>query len=205
MLNGTGVFSVEYVNKTCDSHALTLLAACYLPGVLAAYIQLARGTKYPTFPGWLDRWMLMREKLGLQMLFSVFIHVCMYSFDKHSKVWYDSLFSTAGVVGFCLAVVLGITSLPSVSSSLTWREFRSVQSWLGWLCLILSSLHVVFSKWEEMFKFRSCGFPASYQLPLILPLVTVVLKLPLLMACVMGDCALMLKKVDERLAIIRRG
>ena len=40
-----------------DTHALTLLAACYLPGVLAAYLQLWRGTKYSEFPAWLDGWM----------------------------------------------------------------------------------------------------------------------------------------------------
>ena len=34
--------AIKYVNKTCDAQALTLLAACYLPGVIAAYIQLAR-------------------------------------------------------------------------------------------------------------------------------------------------------------------
>jgi len=28
------------VNKTCDNHALGLLALCYLPGVIAAYVQV---------------------------------------------------------------------------------------------------------------------------------------------------------------------
>ena len=34
--------AIKYVNKTCDAHALAMLAACYLPGVIAAYTQLAR-------------------------------------------------------------------------------------------------------------------------------------------------------------------
>jgi hypothetical protein len=35
-----GIRMLRFVNKTCDSHALTLLSMCYLPGVLAAYIQV---------------------------------------------------------------------------------------------------------------------------------------------------------------------
>ena len=47
----------KYINKTCDNHALIMLALCYLPGVLAAYTQLVRGTKYSQFPAWLDTWL----------------------------------------------------------------------------------------------------------------------------------------------------
>lgn len=31
---------LRFVNKTSDNHALALLSICYLPGVLAAYIQV---------------------------------------------------------------------------------------------------------------------------------------------------------------------
>ena len=37
-----------------------------------------RGTKYSTFPGWLDRWLRMRKQLGLLMLLSASIHACIY-------------------------------------------------------------------------------------------------------------------------------
>ena len=70
-----GEMFTKYINKTCDGHALTLLAACYLPGVLAAYLQLIRGTKYSWFPSWLDNWLKMRKQLGLLMLFAASIHV----------------------------------------------------------------------------------------------------------------------------------
>ena len=36
-------------------------------------------------------------------------------------------FLLAGVIGFGSAVVLGIVSLPSVSRSLSWQEFRMIQ------------------------------------------------------------------------------
>ena len=47
-------------------------------GVLAAYLQLARGTKYSQFPRWLDAWLRMRKHLGLLMLLSASIHGCFY-------------------------------------------------------------------------------------------------------------------------------
>jgi hypothetical protein len=36
-----GIRVLRFVNKACDNHALALLSICYLPGVLAAYIQVA--------------------------------------------------------------------------------------------------------------------------------------------------------------------
>ena len=66
---------MENLNESLAVHAVQLLTACYFPGVLAAYIQLFRGTKYSRFPNWLDRWLKMRKQLGLLMLFSACLHV----------------------------------------------------------------------------------------------------------------------------------
>ena len=66
------------LNVFLAQHALTMLALCYLPGCLAGYIQLYRGTKYSRFPKFLDRWLKMRKQLGLLMLFSACLHVIEY-------------------------------------------------------------------------------------------------------------------------------
>ena len=66
---------MDTLNKTLSIHAVQLLTMCYFPGVIAAYIQLFRGTKYSRFPKWLDRWLKMRKQLGLLMLFSACLHV----------------------------------------------------------------------------------------------------------------------------------
>ena len=63
------------MNKILASHALNMLAICYLPGCIAAYIQLVRGTKYSRFPNFLDQWLRMRKYLGLLMLLTASIHV----------------------------------------------------------------------------------------------------------------------------------
>ncbi len=49
-----------------------------------------------------------------------------YEFDNTAAWRYDSYYSM-GILGFGLFVLLGITSLPSVSNSLNWREFCFVQ------------------------------------------------------------------------------
>ena len=216
---------VKYINRTCNSHALTLLSACYLPGVLAAYTQLVRGTKYSEFPVWLATWLKMRKQLGVLMLVSASVHVCFYVllYEPHYGVkqipsptvngWdWDTfitvqtqeitpslrtnLYILAGISAYFSAVVLGIISLPSVSSSLSWNEFRTIQSWLGWICLILSIFHSTLGGFRKFYKFNdsSFRFNDSASVPLILPALTLLLRILLL-----------IPMVDARLTQIRQG
>ena len=55
-----------------------------------------------------------------------------------------------------LTAVLGVSSLPSVTAGLSWREFTFIQSKLGWVCLVLASLHDIFLAWLDMFKYWGC-------------------------------------------------
>ena len=214
---------VKYINKTCDNHALILLVACYLPGVLAAYLQLFRGTKYSQFPNWLDDWLKMRKQFGVFMLFSASMHACFYlllfepwfgkvkiptieddhwNWEKVQSVLTPAkshgiqlnMLLGAGIIAYFTAMVLGVTSLPSVSLSLSWKEFRLIQSFLGWLCLLLSTAHCVLTGWARLIMFKDCIFLSSQQVPLILPAITILLKLPLLIPF-----------VDKRLTQIRQG
>jgi len=74
---------MDNMNKALAVHALTTLALCYLPGVLAGWLQLYRGTKYSRFPNWLDTWLKIRKQLGLLMLFAASIH-CSSMMFQHS-------------------------------------------------------------------------------------------------------------------------
>lgn len=62
------------INKVLPMVSITLLALVYLPGVIAAMVQLRNGTKYKKFPRWLDRWMLTRKQLGLLSFFFAVLH-----------------------------------------------------------------------------------------------------------------------------------
>ncbi|NXX49813.1 STEA4 Metalloreductase, partial [Tricholaema leucomelas] len=147
------LIAVSIPNKVCPVLALVLLALVYLPGVLAAILQLWRGTKYRRFPGWLDRWMLCRKQLGLVALAFASVHVLytlvipIRSYIRWrtssqivsqalsnrtqpldtTNAWLSDSYLALGILGFFFFVLLGITSLPSVSNSVNWREFRFVQ------------------------------------------------------------------------------
>ena len=62
-----------------------------------------------------------------------------------------------GAVCFGLAIILGITSLPSVTDVLTWKEFAFVQSKLGWLCLVFGTAHDLLLGWDYILGVE-CGF-----------------------------------------------
>merc|ERR550517_896881 len=64
----------------------------------------------------------------------------------------------AGVIAYFVAVILGLTSLPSVEASLSWLEFRMIQSRLGWFCLILATVHVMANGWQKLLRFNDCIF-----------------------------------------------
>lgn len=212
---------MDNVNKTLAVHALVSLALCYLPGVIAAWLQIFRGTKYSRFPNWLDQWLRMRKQLGLLMLFAACIHACLslaymsptyqdivfgqpkevlvtqlqgegwgpkvavpnttvkvYGGDKMD--WRGECFLITGVFGFALVLILGISSLPSVTATLSWKEFAFIQSGLGWASLLFLCAHDMFYGWPYI-NGPSCGIPSSFQYALYIPGLTILLKLPLVL------------------------
>nr|XP_045604836.1 metalloreductase STEAP1-like [Procambarus clarkii] len=142
--------------------------------VIAAYVQLARGTKYSQFPRWLDRWLKARKHLGLLMLFNAVIHVLamlargeLYSV---SDGWRGPTYVACGIVAFTLAGVLGLASLPSVAASMTWREFSFLQSRVGWLTLLLATFHIIFMVWDGLVTPHFiCFFPTIGQVVVVVP------------------------------------
>ena len=65
-------------------------------------------------------------------------------------------------MAYALAIVLGITSLPSVTNVLTWKEFGFVQSKLGWICLLFACAHDMFYGWPYIGS-PSCYVPPTFQ------------------------------------------
>ncbi|XP_064023205.1 STEAP1 protein isoform X2 [Pogoniulus pusillus] len=144
---------VLVVNKVLPVVSITLLALVYLPGLLAAAFQLRFGTKYKRFPPWLDRWMCSRKQFGLLSFLLAAMHACYslcypmrrsyrykllsWAFQQvkekkesawiEEDVWRMEIYVSVGILGLALLALLAITSIPSVSHSLTWREFHCVQ------------------------------------------------------------------------------
>ncbi|XP_012693013.2 metalloreductase STEAP4-like [Clupea harengus] len=214
--------TITLANKVFPIVALVMLALCYLPGALAAILQLHWGTKYRRFPDWLDRWMLCRKQLGLLALFFAVLHVLytfvtairynvMHTRDTEviaqiaenrtvpfdsAEAWASDAFLCLGVLGLGTFLLLGITSLPSVSSSLNWREFRFIQSKLGYLTLTTCTAHCLLYGWDKFLKPSTYKWftPPGFMLCLVVPCAVLVLKLALSVPC-----------VDHRITRIRNG
>ncbi|CAL8265964.1 unnamed protein product [Lota lota] len=213
---------LETVSQTLPAVAMVTLALVYLPGLLAAGLQLSRGTKYRRFPSWLDRWLGSRKQLGLLSFLCAGLHViysmCLsirraaqYSLLNaayrqvkaevpnswvEQEVWRSDLYLSSGILGFGVLCVLAITSLPSVGNTLNWREFTFVQSGLGYAALTLIVMHTLFFGWDMAFSPGSYSYylPPLFLLALVPPCVVLVGRLLLALPCLV--C---------RLAKIRRG
>lgn len=164
---------LKVFNKPLCMTAITILALTYLPGSVAGVVQLCRGTKYRRFPRWLNAWLVSRRQLGLIALTLVVVHAmasCMMLSPTYYSSWFQTpavfipenttggvliplqpawmvwkgeLACLLGLGALLLLTLIGIASLPSVSASLNWAEWRMLQSRLGVLAMFLAVSHVV--------------------------------------------------------------
>ncbi|XP_042871597.1 metalloreductase STEAP3-like [Penaeus japonicus] len=169
-----------------------MLLLCYVPGTIAGYVQLYRGTKYSQFPSWLDRWLKARKQMGLLALLMGSLHGCMAIFTQMGEgmaepaLWSQQLFLALGIVLLGVLAVLGVTSLPSVSAGFTWKEFTFLQRYLGWLSVLLVTGHAFFKGYRKLLvpRFECVVLPSETQIIIVLCFLTILLKLPLLIPCV---------------------
>ena len=47
-----------------------------------------------------------------------------------------------GVIAITAMGVLGMTSIPSIARAMNWREWRCIQSYLGFACVLLATAHL---------------------------------------------------------------
>ncbi|XP_073503669.1 metalloreductase STEAP3 [Phyllobates terribilis] len=213
---------LELLNVTLPCAAFVLLALVYVPGVLAALCQLHNGTKYKRFPDWLHEWMIRRKQLGLLSFFLAALHAA-YSLSLpmrrsaryqildeayrqvknnvtsawvEEEVWRMELYVSAGILALGILSLLAVSSLPSVSSSLNWREFTFIQSRLGFAALLLCTLHTLTFGWKRAFEWRRYVFylPPTFTWTLPLPLLVILCRIVFLLPC-----------INQKLKKIRRG
>lgn len=210
---------IDTVNVTLPCVALVMLSLVYLPGLVASVVQLWRGTKYRRFPPWLDRWLLRRKQLGLCSFLCAALHA-IYSLSlpmrksarykiinaaykqvkdgvedswQEEEVWRMELYVSAGILALGLLCLLAVTSLPSVSNTVNWREFTFIQSSLGYCALFMATLHTLLFGWDRAFRADQYQFllPPTFMLVLFLPLTVLLGRLTLLLPCM----ALRLRKI----------
>ncbi|XP_018022506.1 metalloreductase STEAP4-like [Hyalella azteca] len=188
----------------CGQSAIMLLTLTYLPGVLAAYLQLLRGTKYQPFPAFLDAWLRARKYLGLAAAMIIFLHMLTVILSgsagldllRSNLQWMYPTALGLGAIGVLLLLMQSVFSIPGVSDQLSWSESQFVFSRLGWLAYIVGCSHVVLMEWNDLLNFtssRQCYvLIQGSQIVMMAAALTVALKVLLL-------------PFDWRLTAIRRG
>ena len=202
---------MKYPNRIMGWMTLWLLAIVFLPGCIAGFLQLYRGTKYSIFPKMLDTWMRSRKQLGLFALLFVAMHMCLSCIALageyyggmstvsdikgtkqklyHRYRWNAELSLLYATLSTALIVILGLTSLPSVNQSMSWREWDFVQSWLGYLSMLFGFLHIVFyvqKSFTRPYRWIIKNLPKHTFLQLLLPFIVMVLKLILMLPGIRG-------------------
>ena len=210
-------FPVNVVNKCISATSVTLLCLVFMPGCLAAFAQLVYGNKYHRFQGWLDAWLRARKQLGLFSMLLAVIHallsvviltpayfpwfltpknVTATTFNMPRMTWDGETATLLGILALVSVCVVGITSLPSVVAILNWREWRFVQSYLGWVALLLSVAHIMVQglghAWINL-DTRTLFLKLSL-VSCFLPWLVILMKIVLVLPC-----------IDRRLSTIRHG
>ncbi|XP_069811885.1 metalloreductase STEAP3 [Dendropsophus ebraccatus] len=213
---------VELMNVTLPCAAYVLLSLVYAPGVLAAISQLRNGTKYKRFPLWLDRWMIHRKQIGLVSFFLAALHaiysLCLpmrrsaryqiindaakqvknnvSSAWVEEEVWRMEIYVSLGIMALGVLSLLAVSSLPSVGNALNWKEFTFIQSKLGFVALLLCTLHTLTFGWKRAFDGNRYKFylPPTFTLTLVLPFIIILARIFFLLPC-----------INAKLMKIRRG
>ncbi|XP_034028409.1 metalloreductase STEAP2 isoform X2 [Thalassophryne amazonica] len=191
---------IEMVNRTLPTVAITLLALVYLAGQLAAAHQLYYGTKYRHFPHWLEGWLQSRKQLGLLSFFLAAVHV-LYSLclPMRRSERYLLLNMAYQQVHANMENAWNEEEVWRVEIALSWREFSFIQSTLGYIALLIATIHGLLFGWKHAFEEEAYRFylPPNFVVALALPMCVIVGKLMMLLPCVARKLRQIRRGVDS--------
>lgn len=215
---------IKVLNKPISMTAITLMAITYVPSLITALLQLYYGTKHKIFPKWLSLWLKARKRFGVITFFLICVHVmmsCLTMNPTYFKSWYKTHDVTItanvssatrlpvenwmsweaeaslllGILSFIAFCVVALSLLPSVQNTLNFRELRFLQKKIGYLSLTFAVGHVIILGTLSWLKKDAAAFFESFSfLSIVIPCVTLFVKLLLASPCIAG-----------RLQRIRRG
>jgi len=122
-----------------------LLALTFLPGPIAAFWQLFRGTATRPFPAWFGSWLGIRKQLGLLAFVVAIPHVIMAckGDEPTEQEIENQLAPVFGIIAFVLFFVMSSCSNTTVSGHFTWAEFRFIFVYVGYGVVSFTLAHVV--------------------------------------------------------------
>jgi predicted dinucleotide-binding enzyme/DMSO/TMAO reductase YedYZ heme-binding membrane subunit len=192
-----------------DASAI-VLGLCFLPGCVAGFWQLIRGTSKRPFPSWFGSWLNIRKQLGLLAFFLASMHAiagCLHGkpSGEFGKPTYDDYtYLSFGAIAYVFLGILAICSgTIAAQGQMSWMEYKFVFGALGYATLALVIVHIAYlmPAWVSMMSDRKMASDMGYKnnVPIIyfsmavtglVMLLKIVLSLPPL--------SLMLSKVRTR-------
>lgn len=131
--------------------AAVFLALTFIPGSIAGFWQLARGTAKRPFPSWFGSWMNIRKQIGLMGFFIASLHAlggCLHGKPHEMEgmpapSYNDYTYIAFGPVAYCFyAVLAACTGTLSAQGQMSWMEFKFVFSTLGYVTIAMTLVHV---------------------------------------------------------------
>jgi len=125
--------------------AAVLLGLTFLPGALAAAVQLATGTSKRPFPAWFGSWLAIRKQIGLTGWWLATLHAvagALHGAPERGAAYDSYTYIAFGVIAFGAYTIMTMASNPAVASSMSWSEFKFVFSGLGLLTMALVLVHM---------------------------------------------------------------
>lgn len=134
------------------------------------------------------------------------VHANIENAWNEEEVWRIEMYISFGIMSLGLLSLLAVTSIPSVSNALNWREFSFIQSTLGYVALLITTFHVLIYGWKRAFAEEYYRFytPPNFVLALVLPSVVLLGKMMLLLPCI-GRKLRRIKKGWEKSQFLEEG
>jgi Ferric reductase like transmembrane component len=184
------------MNKGLAWTALTGMALCQLPGILAHMHNLYYGDSLHTKPKYLRRFLAMRKHLGLISFFFLIVHIFMSTL-LFGPNYYGALFeepknpmskmSLNGELAYMLGTfaaafycILAICSLPAVAELMTNRQWQFVYGPVAQFGLFCATFHVISQgigvSWNKKATWP-WGMPPISLMSTVLPMFIMALKI----------------------------
>ena len=139
------VFWFFWLLRPVGDVAAVLLGLTFLPGALAAAVQLATGTSKRPFPAWFGSWLAIRKQIGLMGWWLATLHAIAGALRgvRELGATYDTFtYISFGIIAYGAYTIMTMASNPAVASSMSWSEFKFVFSGLGLLTMALVLVHM---------------------------------------------------------------
>jgi metalloreductase STEAP4 len=145
-------FWMSWLTNPAGDIATTILCLCFLPGSMAGFWQLARGTGRRPFPAWFASWMNIRKQLGLLAFVFASWHAIggmLQGEPRESEgmkpMYRDYTYIAFGALSFVVFGILAAsTGTVSAAGLMSWMEFKFVFGVLGFLTQALLLVHLAY-------------------------------------------------------------